>query len=180
MANSQVDIQLIIKASIDGRTFDGILEYEKGIRINGICVINNYDIEKAVKDYILRNCDDEEILKLLSSNERDRYQLAYNSKLSHEMADSLAEEMFNASPDGIYPYELCVLLQNPCLSGKKIDQFAHRLIDKYEQMVSQDGNIDYELIFLLKYIAQNPNIWESTLEALKHSEIPLVVDAAKR
>lgn len=178
---SNVEIKLKVVATLGDKEFEGFIDQENGLLINGQRIINSFDIKAALKRYILRNCGDEEILEATAVDEYDRSQIAYNLNISSQLADALADELCQPDDGGTYPYEFCVLLQNPRLSGKKLDSFANHFLELYEYLLEvKDKKPDYETIYLLKYIAQNPNVWESTLETLKRCNIPMVVEAAKR
>lgn len=181
MAENRVDIQLKVVATYGERSYESSLNREKGIQVNGLRMINIWDIEDALKRYILRNCDDEVILKEIAVNDDDKRQMAYNTNLSQQMADDLADELCHTDAGGTYPYEFCIILSNPCVSGKKLDSFVNLFLEEYQYSVEvNEGKQNFEIIYLLKYIAQNPAVWESTLETLKRSNIPIVVEAAKR
>ncbi|MBR3163272.1 MAG: hypothetical protein IKF17_04150 [Clostridia bacterium] len=181
MSDKNLEVKLKIVATLGERTFEGDLAIENGIRINGFRIINKYDISQALKRYILRNCGDEEILFAIATEEYDKRDLAYNPNIPSELANRLADELCYVDDGGMYPYAFCVILQNPKLSGNKLDLYAHRFLEQYNNEVeSEDNKINYELIYLLRYIAKNPAVWEDTLEYLKHSGIPMVVAAAER
>ena len=181
MAKDKVDIQIKVVATLGDRRFEGTLDQKKGFRINGFRLINYLDIQETLKRYLLHNCDDEEILANLVTIEYEKREMAYNPNLSQEMADSLADELYDSFDGETYPYELCVILSNPSLSGKKLDTFANRFLQQYQNFMKENSQKpNYELVYLLRYIAVNPAVWESTLETLKRSEIPMVVEAAQR
>ncbi len=184
MEIQHANIQLKLVVNVGEHTFVGNLLSEnpnQGIRISASNIINPYDIRDAAKRFILRNCGDEEILNAIIDNDYDRMELAYNPNLKPEMADTLADELCYIDSMGSYPYNFCVILSNPSLSGEKIDQYARHFVEHYHYLIEiNDGKPDYEIIYLLKYIAQNPSAWDSTLEFLKETKIPLVVQAAQR
>ena len=178
---NNVEIKLKVEVILGEKEFVSYIDQENGLRINGQRIINSWDIQDALKRYILRNCGDEEILEVIAVDEYDRSQIAYNLNISSQLADDLADELCQPDAGGTYPYEFCILLQNHCLSGKKLDEFANCFLEQYQYLLEvNDKKPDYETMYLLKYIAQNPNVWESTLEKLRLSNIPMVVEAAKR
>lgn len=179
MEKKNVVIQIKVIAEFEGQTYESLLDYKNGISINGFRSINSWDFQEALKRYILRNCDDDTILEALAQDEHERRMLAYNPHLSHELADRLAEELFEYAEEGIYLYELGILMTNPCVSGQELDSIANRLLDKYKYVMKTEGRPDYEVEYLLRNIARNTAVWESTLEALKNSQIPTVVEATK-
>ena len=181
MSDSKVIIQLKVVATHGDRKYEESLIHENGLRINGFRLVNRKDIEDALKRFLLRNCDDEEILNALATSDNDKRQMAYNPNLSHEMADNLADELCKIDDGGAYPYDFCKILSNSCLSKEKLDYFANRFLQDYKRFVEEnEGSQNYDLIYLLRYIAQNPNVSEDTLETLKCSNIPMIVEAASR
>ena len=181
MSDSKVIIQLKVVATHGDRKYEESLIHENGLRINGFRSINRKDIEDALKRFLLRNCDDEEILNALATSDNDKRQMAYNPNLSHEMADNLADELCKIDDGDAYPYEACVILGNPRLSKEKLDSFANRFLQDYKKFAEEnEGSQNYDLIYLLRHIAQNPNVSEDTLETLKCSKIPMIVEAASR
>lgn len=181
MADTNLDIELKVVVKLGEKTFESVLDKSDGLRINGFRFINAWDIEVALRKFILRNCADEDILTALAVSDIDKREMAYNPNLSHEMADMLADELCKHDEGGTYPYEFCVMMSNPSLSGKKLDSFANRFLEEYQYLMEvNDQKPDYEYIYLLRYIAKNPSVSEDTLETLKRSGISMVVEATKR
>lgn len=180
MEESKVSIQIKVVAEYEGRSFESVIDANNGIRINSFRCINSEDIHDAMKRYILNNCDDVTILEALVQSEEDLRMLAYNQNLSHELADELVKTMYEKGMNGIYPNEFWVMLKNPCVSGQMLDSIAHKLVQKYKKAQKAEGTNSFEFVYLLVNIACNIAVWESTLEFLKSSEIPKVVEAAKR
>ena len=181
MDNSKVTIRLKVIAEIGDKRFESVLTQKDEIKINGLRVIDFTNLEDTLKKFVLRNCEDEEILTSLVQNDQDRKELVYNPFLSNKLADELVDELCHPDASGAYPYAFCVILGNPSVSQEKLDFYARTFLDEYQYSIEvNDGRQDYELIYLLRYIANNPSVGESTLELLKESDIPLVIDAINR
>ena len=135
------------------------------------------EVENALIMYVLHTCTNEEILLELANQEPEfKIDLAYNTNLSCETADKLADEINIILPDGRYLKEYYVLLGNPCLSGKKLDELARMHLKNY-----CSGSTEwYKDSEMLMAIAKNPSTLDSTLEMLRKSKINKVVYAAQR
>ena len=135
------------------------------------------EVENALIKYVLRTYNDEDILLALANQEPEfKIDLAYNTNLSCETADQLADEINIILPDGRYLKEYYVLLGNPCLSGEKLDELAKKHLQKYYA-----GSTEwYKDSDMLMAIAKNPSTLDSTLEFLRKTRIAKVVYAAQR
>ena len=180
MAESQVKLQIKVVAEFEGRSFESVIDLENDIILDSIQSIGSEGINDALKKYILCNCDDVVILENLAQGEEEVRMLAYNPNLSPEMADALVGRLYAEGASGIYPSEFWVILKNQRVSGKMLDRIAHLLVQENSKRYKSEGTNSSEIADLLVNIACNIAVWESTLEFLKSSNIPVVVEAAMR
>ena len=180
MTEQKVKMQVKVIATLGEKVYESTLSLDEGIRISGVRFINSIDMQEAMKKYLLRTCEDEEILLALVENDYDKKEMAFNHNLSNKLADQLVDDLCLTDSSGAYPYEFCMILTNPCVSGEKLDFYAKFFLEQHQYAVEvNDGKPDYDTLYLLRYIAKNPSVWDSTLEILKESEISFIVNAIK-
>ena len=167
---SEKDAQIKVIVTIENESFECDLSQE----LRGCLHFENP--VSFLKTYILRTCDNAKVLNALAKGKWYKEQLVYNKNIGSQLADNLVDELDYKLADGTYLEVYYKLLSNPSLSGKKLNELAHKHLSRYNE-----GNTEWYLDSdMLMAIAENPSTRLSTLYLLRHCGIEKVERAAKR
>ena len=168
---SEKDAQIKVIVTIGNESFECDLSQE----LRGYLHFENP--VSFLKTYILRTCDNAKVLNALAKGQWYREQLVYNKNIGSQLADNLADELDYKLADGSYLEDYYKLLSNPSLSGKKLNELAHKHLSRYYKKKNQEWYLDSDM---LKAIAENPSTRLATLYLLRHCGIEKVEKAAMR
>lgn len=168
---SEKDAQIKVVVTIEDESFECDLSQDLGTFLNFENPVS------FLKTYILRTCDNVKVLKALAKGQWYREQLVYNNNIGSQIADTLVEELDYKLSDGRYLETYYILLSNPSISGKKLNELTYKHLSRYYKRKNQEWYLDSDM---LKAIARNPSTQSSTLYLLRHCGIEKVENAAKR
>ena len=170
MSEEKSEVQLKVVATDGENTFERVINIP-----NGNCEGNN-NIWQNIKFYILSECNLDSVLNAIIGEESDdsvKVQklnaIAGNQNISRQMADKLVDCFIESKPSGITQ-----ILQNPRVSGEKLDQVAESYIKSAYDDLLKRGSVRDSILRILIAIARNPSIMDETRNKFKESGLSMI------